>query len=194
MTKETEEIDLTGNLDHDDWKTILALSKALQDRAKLLEAQAKEHLIDDLMPSEPETAYMGGAPFASISVTKGGSSTKLAVLDSDAYLEWLETNDHEEDIEYVPRVKDYAGEPSFIEKLAEQHAGELPAGTGNKTTSSRQTVRVSLEKSVKDKPLDFSAIPELMPLLGIEASKPTVTRPEPDTSTEEEGADNWEAN
>jgi hypothetical protein len=193
MTKENEEIDLTGNLDHDDWKTILALAKALQDRAKLLEAQAKAHIIDDLLPSEPETVYMGGAPFASISVTKGGSSTKLAVLDSEAYLEWLGRNGHEEDVEYVPRVKDYAGEPSFIEKLAEQHAGELPAGTGNKTTISRQTVRVSLEKSVKDKPLYFNAIPELMPLLGIEAPRPMATQSEPAASEEEE-ADNWEAN
>jgi hypothetical protein len=184
MKKQSDdEVDLTGNLDFDDWKTVLALSKALQDRAKLLEAQAKAHLIDDLLPNEPVSAYMGGKPLASISVTKGGVSEKLGVTSAIGFATWLEENGHKDDVEYVAKLKDYTTDPSFIEKLAEENGGELPEGTDVITSTSRQTVRVSLDRSAKDKPLDFSVIPELMPLLGIEAAK---TVEEESSETEED--------
>lgn len=192
MKKTDDEIDLTGDLDFDDWKTVLALAKALQERAKLLEAQAKKHLEDDLLPNEPEQAFLNGTSLATISITKGGSTTKLAVTDSPAYVEWLQTHKHDDDVEYLPHVKDYALQPSFIEKLAEEHEGTLPDGTGMKTTSSRATVRVSLDKSMRDKPLDFASLP-VLPLLGIEAPKTEATQPEEEDEDSKEGFP-WEAN
>lgn len=176
--------DLTDNLNHNDWKSLLAWAQIIQKRAKTLETQAKKHLETELNPSDPENAMIGDQIAAEISITRGTSKPKLVIKDSTAYTEFLRAHGHEDGIETVEQPKTFTADQSFIDDLTAENGGELPDGVDFGRVAA-PTVRVTLTRGIVDEPLPLS--PALSGLLQLTAP----TSPSTDTETTTEEVPSW---
>lgn len=133
-------------LRRDQLVSILAYAKAFQDRAKQLEKAVREALDNDVEPGEELNAVAGdGTVFATITKTKGGSSTGYAVKDPQAYALWLSTHRRKAATVSVPMPSDAAMAAQYIEDLLGETGGELPPGVEARR-SAPATLRVSQDR------------------------------------------------
>jgi hypothetical protein len=170
-----DEYDFAAELDDDEQLSALAALAVLEKRVKDAMSRLKARQRDRIGMGHGAKAFLNHAEAASVSVTKDGDG-KFVVKDAEAFARVLvglgdDPEDPESRLRLVVLPKPSAMTAEALKELVESHGGEVPDGVDWKN-GVLSTVKIQLEKTVKDEPLDLSNLLGLPQLLGIEAPKP----------------------
>jgi hypothetical protein len=183
--------DFAADMSDDEQLAALAALTVIEKRVKDAVTRIKTRQRDRIGAGHGAKAFLDHDLAATISVTKDGDG-KFVVKDPDAFSKVLlalgdDPENPESRVQLAVLPKKSSMTPDALAEFVDSHGGEVPAGVEWKD-GVKSTVKIALEKQVKDKPLNLSNLIGIPQLLGIEAQAATET-----TADEAESEDPWAA-